>query len=217
MKRKTMLLLVLFLIIPSTGKADVWSKPSVKEYYSQNRNYKLVVYPTITPEKYAEWNHYRNLDSQLSKSEQKKKDRFLSSLTASDTVLIPCTGILYHVSGNDTVRIWERKLLNSVCPVTANVSSDGSSVVTFDNWYSIGYGVNVMVVYNEKGDAKRTYKLEEITPYPLNDYFTSLSSIWWNAGTRFIDNDRIEIGFQNEKHAVLKRIYNTKTYMFEVR
>ncbi len=217
MKRKTMLLLFPFLIIPFTGKADVWSKPSVKEYYSQNRNYKLVVYPTITPEKYAEWNNYRNLDTQLSKSEQKKKERFLSSLTASDTVLIPCTGILYHVSGNDTVRIWERKLLNSVCPVTANVSNNGSSVVTFDNWYSNGYGVNVMVVYNEKGDAKRTYKLEEITPYPLNDYFTSLSSIWWNAGTRFIDNDRIEIGFQNEKHAVIKRIYNTKTYMFEVR
>ena len=208
---------MLFLIIPFTGKADVWTKPAVKEYYSQNGTYKFVVYPTMTPAKYEEWHKYRIIDSKLSKTEQKKKERFFSDLTASDTVLVPCTGVLYHISGNDTVKIWERKLLNTICPVTANVSDNGSSVVTFDNWYSNSYGVNVMVVYNGKGDAMRTYKLEEITPYPLNDYFTSMSSIWWDAGTRFIDNERIEISFQNEKHAVIKRIYDTKDYAFKNR
>ena len=215
MKRKTIFFLLLFLIIPFIGKADVWSEPAVKQYFSKNRNYKLVIYPAITPEKYAEWLKYRTIDMRLSQSERRKKERFFSNLTASDTVLVPCTGILYHISGDDTIKIWERKLLNAVCPVTANVSDDGSSVVTFNNWYSNGYGVNVMVVYNEKGDAKRTYKLEEITPYPLNDYFISLSSIWWNAGTRFIDNNRIEISFQNEKHAIIRRIYNTHQFIFE--
>ncbi len=217
MKRTIIYPLLLFLSISFTGKADVWTKPAVKEYYSQNKTYKFVVYPSVTPDKYEEWHKYRIIDSKLSKAEQKKKERFFSDLTASDTVLVPCTGILYHISGDDTVKIWERKLLNAVCPVNANVSDDGSSVVTFDNWYSNGYGMNVMVVYNGKGDAKRTYKLEEITPYPLNDYFTSISSIWWDAGTRFIDKDRIEISFQNEKHVVKKRIYNTKEYAFEDR
>ena len=145
----------------------------------------------------------------------KRRAKFFKTLTAKDTVLIPCHGKLFCITGTDTVLIWERKLLNDICPVSAIVSNDGSSIVTFDNWFSNGYGGNVMVVYNYKGDAKRTYSLSEISPYPLNDYVTSISSIWWSSVERYLDNENVEIEFYTEKKETTKRIYNIKRLEFE--
>lgn len=72
-----------------------------------------------------------------------------------------------------------------------------------------------MVVYNENGDLKKTYSLSDISPYPLNDYLISISSIWWSSGARYIDNERVEIVFQTEKKESKTRIYNTNLLEFE--
>lgn len=183
-------------------------------YYSENLKYKLVITPQIVPEKYYQWEYFKSNRHPQTNKILRKTDKFMRNISAQDTILIPCIGELYDVSGSESVLIWKRSMLNYSCPVHAIIANNGSSVATFDNWYSIGYGVNVFVIYNQKGDAKSTYKLEEISPFPLNDYSKSTSSLYWRKEAVFIDNERVELTFQTDKY-LKKRIYNTKKFEFE--
>jgi len=196
-------------------KADVWANPKVMTFFSENRQFKLIIKPEIVPDKYYLWNYYKSNKHPQTKRGLRKKEKFMQNISRQDTVLIPCTAELYRVNGADSVAIWKRPLLNRICPVYAIVANDGSSIATFDNWYSTGYGVNVFVVYNEKGDVKSTYKLDEISPFPLNDYMGTISSLHWNLGNKYIDNERIEITFGTKQDKQKKRIYNTKYLKFE--
>ena len=208
--------LVIFgILIPLVSKADIWESPKVSTYYSENREYKLVVTPRIISDKYYGWCFYNNDKHPQTKNFLRQKEKFMKKITPQDTILIPCTAELYRIKETDTVQIWKKPLLNNVSPEHAIVSNDGSSIATFDNWYSRGYGVNVFVVYNEKGEAKRTYKLDEITPFPLNDYMMTISSLHWLKETKFIDNDRIEIVFKTKNNLQKRRIYNTKSFEFD--
>jgi len=197
------------------AKADVWDNPKVATYFSENKEFKLVITPKITPDKYYLWNYYRSNKHPQTKKILRQKEKFMQSILAQDTIQIPCTAELFRIHIRDTVLLWERTLLNDTSPVYAIIANDGSSVATFDNWYSTGYGVNVFVIYDEKGDAKKTYKLEEISPFPLNDYMTSISSLHWNKGDKFIDNERVEMIFGTKDDKQEKRIYNTRTLKFE--
>ena len=215
MSKNIIILGLLLLFTTEICKADSWAPYKTKEYYSENKEYKLVVTPRFTPKKYYDWVYFKQTANIHNKVIDRKRKKFFDNLTENDTVLIPCHGKLFCITGTDTVLIWERKLLNDICPASAIVSNDGSSIITFDNWFSNGYGGNVMVGYNEKGDAKKTYSLSEISPYPLNDYFTSISSIWWKSDAKFIDNEKIVIEFYTEKKETIKRIYNTRLLEFE--
>jgi len=208
--------LILFGLFGSTiAKADIWDNPRVQIYYSENREFKLIITPKKIPDKYYQWKNYKNNKHPQTKTILRKKLKFMQSISAEDTILIPCMAELYQIKGTDSILLWKNKLLNDICPVYAIVANDGSSVATFDNWYSTGYGVNVFVIYNAEGEAKRTYKLEEISPFPLNDYSLSISSIYWRKSARFIDNERISIEFATENNEIEKRIYNTKKLTFE--
>ena len=203
------------LLISMTVKADTWDNPRVKTYYSENKEFKLIITPKMTSDKFYLWNYYKTNKHPQTKKILKKKEKFMRNITEQDTIRIPCTAELYQINGADSVLIWERPLLNEVCPVYAIVANDGSSIATFDNWYSTGYGVNVFVVYDKKGNAKKTYKLEEISPFPLNDYSMSISSLYWRKDVRYIDNERIEIIFETDDNKTTKRIYNLKRLEFE--
>ena len=208
--------LILFgLLISMIAKADTWDNPRVKAYYSDNKEFKLIITPRKTSGKYYIWDYYKSNNHPQTKKILRKKEKFMRSISAQDTILIPCKGELYRIEGTDTILIWERTLLNDVCPVYAIVANDGSSIATFDNWYSTGYGVNVFVVYDEKGNAKKTYKLDEISPFPLNDYSMSISSLYWRKDVRYIDNEKIEIVFATDDNKTTKRIYNLKRLEFE--
>jgi len=203
------------LFVSMIAKADTWDNPSVKTYYSENKKFKLIITPEQTSDKYNLWEYYKSNKHPQTKKILKQKEKFLRSISEHDTIRIPCTGELYKINGTDSILIWKRPLLNEVCPVYAIISNDGSSIATFDNWYSTGYGINVFVVYDEKGNAKKTYKLEEISPLPLNDYSMSISSLYWRKDVRYIDNDRIEIIFETEDNKTANRIYNLKRLEFE--
>ena len=194
--------IILFLFVAAIqAKADTWENTATKFYYSENKTFMLKIVPTSYPENYWKLNSRR----------LKKKKR----ISEKDTTILFCTGTLYKISATDTTAIWERKLINRICPVSAIVSNDGSSVVTFDNWLSLGYGVDTVVVYNELGDLKRRFQLEDISPFPINDYLRSISSLYWNCGKHYIDNNRIEICFCNEKEVKINRIFNVKKLVFE--
>ncbi len=211
----TYILVISSLLVSLTTKADSWKIPGVKTYYSKNKKFKLIITPRQVSDKYYLWNYYKSNKNPQTKKFLRKKEKFMRRISEQDTVEIPCTAELYRINKTNSVLIWKRHLLNDVCPVYAIVANDGSSIATFDNWYSIGYGVNIFVVYNEKGNAKKTYKLEEISPFPLNDYSRSVSSLYWRKDVVYIDNDRIEIVFETDDNKIAKRIYNIKKLEFE--
>jgi len=214
--RHPIYLLILFgLLVSMIAKADTWNNPRIKTYYSDNKEFKLIITPRQTPDKYYLWDYYKSNNHPQTKKILRKKEKFMRSISAQDTILIPCTGELYRMKGTDSLLIWKRTLLNDVCPVYSIVANDGSSIATFDNWYSTGYGVNVFVVYDEKGNAKKTYKLDEISPFPLNDYSISISSLYWRKDVRYIDNEKIEIVFATDDNKTTKRIYNLERLEFE--
>ncbi len=203
------------LFVSMKAKADTWDNPRVKTYYSENKEFKLIITPKKTSDKYNLWEYYKSNINPQTKKILRQKEKFLRSISEHDTINIPCTGELYKINGTDSVLIWKRTLLNEVCPAFAIISNDGSSIATFDNWYSKGYGVNVFVVYDEKGNAKRTYKLEEISPFSINDYLMSISSIIWYDKVEYIENDKIELVFETRDKRKKTMIYNTKELEFE--
>lgn len=199
--QKLIVLFGLLALISTKANADFWKSPSITRYYSDNGRFMLKVIPTFIPDKYWDWKS----------SKTKKRIKF----TAKDTVIIKCHAILYSIENKDTIEIWNKRLINDIAPVTAIISNNGKSVITFDNWSSMGYGLDVMVVYDSKGGLKKRYQLENFSPIPINDYFMSISSIWWRCGVKFIDENSIEICFQDDKKNVKTRKYNISTNEFE--
>lgn len=82
--------------------------------------------------------------------------------------------------------VWESRIANEVAPVLAIVRDDGSYVVTFDDWHSVGHGPHVVVIYGPKGERIRALSLADLVP---PDYIKALphsvSSIRWRGEPRF--------------------------------
>jgi hypothetical protein len=188
---------VIILFLATTAYiVDTWPPAKIKDYYSLNGIYFVRIVPTVIPEKYWDWR---------SASAKKRK-----KLSARDTLIIPCHAILYkRINECDSI-VWKRNLINHVSPTTALVSNDGGYVVTFDNWYSAGYGADAMVYYNNVGDLIKRHMLEDISPIPINNFRRNISSMWWRCGEHFIDNYRIEICFIDNSKNIERRIYSLK-------
>jgi hypothetical protein len=187
--RKNIILIITIIIFCSYLNADTWEEPAIRCYFSDNVQYCIKVYSTIIPDNYYKW----------LTSSSKKKAKF----SVTDTAIISCYATLYEINNNDTVKIWEQKFINRFTPLSAIVSDDGKHVVTFNNWYSIGYGQDVMVVYDQKGNLKKMYSLEAISPFPVNYYRRTISSILWLKKANFISNEEIEIFEGNQSNLII--------------
>lgn len=81
--------------------------------------------------------------------------------------------------------VWDRPLVNDVAPVNALVADGGDHVVTFDNWHSVGWGDDVVVIYGPNGDLIRSLSLADILPESYIEALPhSVSSIWWGGKHR---------------------------------
>ena len=73
-------------------------------------------------------------------------------------------------------------LTNEVAPVDALIADGGQYLVTFDNWHSMGYGLNVVAIHDGQGQLIRALALSDILSA---DYIIALdhsvSSIWWRG------------------------------------
>lgn len=174
--------------------ADSWAPPRTKDYYSKDKTYFVRIVPRTVPVKFWKWMN----------AKPRQKRRF----TPVDTTIIPCHAIMYKKTKMGDSLVWKKNLINEVAPVSAFVSNDGKYIVTFDNWHSMGYGVDVMVYYDNQGSLIKRHMLEDISPFPINTYSMSVSSIWWRCDIKFLDNHRLEICFRDENEAVATRIYN---------
>lgn len=87
------------------------------------------------------------------------------------------------------VTSWAKPLVNEVAPVDVLIAGAGHRVITFDNWHSMGYGTQTIVVYDEQGNVIRMLGLEDVFPkWFVAAQPRSVSSIWWRGDPRISDD-----------------------------
>lgn len=177
MNRRIFISLVVVLVVTGcafAARADSWSLPTKKKYYSPNQKY----YLEVTPKK---------LDSQLQYFSD-KADGKENAGAAKEAKENHAKGAFYaRRADGGYSRRWETALANEVSPVSAIVSGQGDYVVTFDNWHSVGYGDDVVVIYDAQGVLVKKFGLEDLlTEGDIERLPRSVSSIWW-GGKHYID------------------------------
>ncbi|NQU31729.1 MAG: hypothetical protein HQ521_00705 [Bacteroidetes bacterium] len=202
---RNIFIIFIFSFISQSTYGDEYIKAYTKQYKSQNGIYTLTVYPTYTPKNFDREMNKRN------KNPEKHKNRLIK-----DTI-IPCHAILTRTINYEQEIIWEKDLVNKTAPEEAIVTNDGEYVLTFDDWFYIGKGENVIVVYDKKGDKLQNYRLNEFCPFPINDLTETVSSIPWYFGieTYSISPNVIEILVINKSKEIRKTKYNLTELKFE--
>lgn len=165
-------------LIPVPARADQWPLPKTEVYYSANHRVRLTVIP-------------RDLESQLAYFEDKTRNKEPAGQQPDSPNKAP-QGILEQQDGGGQWSVvWRRALINEVSPVSAVVADQGGYAATFDNWHSMGFGANVVVIYGAGGTLVRAMSLEDFLP---RDYIEALprsvSSLWW-SGEHAISAERL--------------------------
>lgn len=204
---KVTLTLIVLMFINQLLLADEWIKEYRKVYTSQNGIYELVIEPTHIPENY---------ENEILKR-KKHPEKYLNS-PMKDTI-VQCHAKLYKKTGHLGLPelIWKKDLVNPVAPYEAMITNDGKYVITFDDWYNVGYGENVMVVYGENGEILKKYGLNEITHLNKNQLSVSVTSIWWYFGHETYSEkpEKVKILIIDKNSEIEERIYNLDKLEFE--
>ena len=72
-----------------------------------------------------------------------------------------------------------------------------------------------MTCYDKHGNLTRRFTLEDISPFPINDYKFTISSIWWRCGVKYISNNEVKICFEDENENTKELIYFIKENEFK--
>ncbi|MBI2088735.1 MAG: hypothetical protein HYT78_08310 [Deltaproteobacteria bacterium] len=162
--------IVTIFLIASFGASSVysdsWTLPETRTYYSENTEFRFTVIP-------------RSLRSQLHFFSDKVEGREPAGALPGGQLF--CLGILSRKKADGSYEpVWQGALTNDVSPVSAILSSSGEYVVTFDNWHSMGYGKNAIVIYGPGGNLIRELALTDLMPQEeVARLPRSVSSIWW--------------------------------------
>ncbi|MBC2776354.1 hypothetical protein [Parasphingopyxis marina] len=157
---------IVFLLSPDAAHADSWVPPTERVYLSTDETVRF----TVTP---------RSIDNVLNYFEDQIEGR---ALDGSE----PRGQLARRGPDHEWITIWEVALINDVAPVSALVTNSADYVVTFDNWHSVGYGDDVVVIYGSGGEVVRSFRLTDLLS---EDHLISLphsvSSIWWGGEHHF--------------------------------
>lgn len=105
--------------------------------------------------------------------------RLVFSVTPNSVLTDACTGELYALHSGRLKLLWRHPLANRIAPENVLVANDGT-IVTLDNWESIGTGDTVVVVYAPDGKKRFHFRLEQIlSRQELDAVQTTTSSRWW--------------------------------------
>ena len=158
---------VVAVVAASPAFADSWMPATQTSYLSPDKAMRLTVVP-------------RDLENQRAYFTDKVDGKEPAGQRRGGEPR--ALGILERRSGQTWIKVWEVPLANEVAPVHALVANGGGHIVTFDNWHSVGFGDNVVVIYRSDGSMVRAMKLTDILP---EDYVralpTSVSSLWWGG------------------------------------
>lgn len=104
-----------------------------------------------------------------------------------------CRGILYENVTNEKVKKnWSKNLVNDLSPLGALIHDEGKFVVTFNDYAFLGYGENVVVIYDDTGKLIKRFSLTDIiNQEDIWDLTHSVSSIWWMGRHTIIESQNI--------------------------
>jgi hypothetical protein len=151
--------------------ADSWMLPETETYFSPGKGCRLTVVP-------------RDLEDQLAYFEAKMASAEKPGQRPGGPPQAQGT-LERRLPDGQWERIWSRTLVNDVAPVDALVSDRMDYVVTFDNWHSVGFGDDAIVIYDIAKNGVRTFSVEKLLG---PDYFAALprsvSSVQWRSDAR---------------------------------
>lgn len=153
-------------VTPAPATADSWMPAAPQTYVAADHSARITILPRETD----------SLDYYESKVEERTPARSPPGSTATMEV---------NDASGRWVRRWTGSLVNEVAPVEVLVTPQGKRLVTFDDWYSLGYGHNAVVVYDEEGKVLSRHALEAIFPaWFVAALPHSASSIQWRNKPR---------------------------------
>lgn len=159
------------LLLQSAALADEWLPPKPETYYSANKQWRLSVIP-------------RAIENPLAYFKDKAAGRANAGAPPRDAER-SARGFMEHLSGQTWNLVWNKPLVNETSPVTALVSNQGATA-TFDNWGSMGFGNDVVVIYDSHGRKIRNLALDNFLPKTyIHALPRSVSSIWWGGDHHF--------------------------------
>lgn len=156
----------------SAATADQWTPPTKHVYDSLDHSARLTVVP-------------RELTSRLAYFEDKVTGHEPAGAPAGSKITNANATLETRDAFGRWVKSWTKPLVNEVGPVDVLVTDRGRSVVTFDNWHSMGHGPNTIVVYDQEGKVIRALGLKDIFPgWFVAAQPHSVSSVWWRGKPR---------------------------------
>ena len=167
---------ILLMNLGGAARADSWTPPARQLFLSPAKTARLTVIP-------------REIASPLAYFDDKVKGREPAGQASGGER--HARGIVERRTSSGWVTVWQGPLANEVSPVSALVSDDGTHVVTFDNWHSMGFGLNVVVIYRADGTVVRSLRLEDILPTTyISALPRSVSSLEWHGTDRLTRDGR---------------------------
>jgi hypothetical protein len=159
------------LIWAGPACADSWMLPETTTYLSPDKGCRLTIVP-------------RDLENQLTYLEGKVDNVEKAGQRPGGNPQANAT-LERRLPDGRWERLWARALVNDVAPADALVSDGMDYVVTFDNWHSIGYGDDSIVIYDIAKGGVRTFSVETLLGA---EYFAALprsvSSVQWRGDKR---------------------------------
>lgn len=170
--------LLLLLLVPVTAaRADSWVPPSKQTYKSRDGGARLIVTP-------------RALTSPLAYFEDKVQGREPAGAPAGSGAGTAMATLERRGPSGRWEKVWTQPLANEVAPVHVVLANGGRAFATFDNWHSMGYGPDAVVVYGGDGKVVRRLGLAELFPeWFVEALPRSVSSIHWRGQPRIFEKD----------------------------
>lgn len=170
----------LFIVSSTAVWADSWAPPSKQTYHAPDKSARLIVTP-------------RDLESTLSYFNDKVGGKEPAGAPAGSKATTATAVLERRTRAGRWERAWSGQLVNQVAPVEVVVANNGQGFATFDNWHSVGYGPEAIVIYRGDGTVVRQVSLNNLFP----NWFVaalphSVSSIHWRGDPR-ISNDGTEL------------------------
>lgn len=167
---------ILLVNVGGVARADSWMPPTRQTFLSPGKTARFTVIP-------------REIASPLAYFNDKVKGREPAGQASGGER--HARGIVERRTFSGWVTVWQGPLANEVSPVSALVSDDGAHVVTFDNWHSMGFGANAVVIYRADGSVVRSLKLEDFLPATyISALPRSVSSLEWHGTDRLAPNSQ---------------------------
>lgn len=162
--------LLVVVCMPGIASADSWLPATRKEYLSADRQWRLQVDPRPLTGAGA---YFEDAVAGKAKPGGLEGDPQDSAV-----------GTMAHQVGGQWQTVWRKPLRNDVAPVAVVVLS-GGAFMTLDNWHSMGYGRDAVVLYNASGEPSGHYALVDFLPAEYVKVLPrSVSSLQWRGTAR---------------------------------